>query len=244
MYGYIYKTTNLLNGKIYIGQHKSDLFDTDYYGSGKYFRRALKKYGKDNFSVEILEWCDSKELADEREVYYIQKSNSRNPSIGYNIAYGGEGGDLVTCLPEDERKRFSDMVSEFNRLGITGNKCNHLSEEHKRKISESNTGKKMSAHAVEAHRLKVKGLPAWNKGLTADDPRVAKYVRKKGEFHHTDDTRKRISEHTKGVKKPKVSEKMRGRKWMHNNNHTVMVFEHEIEQYKAQGYLEGRGKIR
>lgn len=244
MYGYIYKTTNLINGKIYIGQHKSDSFDDSYYGSGKYFRRALQKYGRESFSVEILEWCESKDMADEREVYYIQMFESRNSNIGYNIAYGGEGGDLVTCLPENEYKRFSDMMSEFNKQGIIGNKGKHLSEEHKRKISESNKGKKMSKQAVELHRLKVKGLPAWNKGLTADDPRVAKYVHKKGEFHHNDETKRRISEHTKGIHKPKVSEKMRGRKWMHNDEHTTMVFEHEIQKYKEQGYLEGRGRIK
>lgn len=43
MYGYIYKTTNLINGKIYIGQHKSEEYDSSYYGSGKKILRALKK---------------------------------------------------------------------------------------------------------------------------------------------------------------------------------------------------------
>ena len=45
MYGYIYKTTNLINGKIYIGQHKSEEYDSSYYGSGKLIRRAIEKYG-------------------------------------------------------------------------------------------------------------------------------------------------------------------------------------------------------
>ena len=43
MFGYIYKTTNLINGKIYIGQHKSEVFDNSYYGSGKLIGRAITK---------------------------------------------------------------------------------------------------------------------------------------------------------------------------------------------------------
>ena len=46
MYGYIYKTTNVITGKIYIGKHKSNSFDVNYYGAGKIIRRALKSMEK------------------------------------------------------------------------------------------------------------------------------------------------------------------------------------------------------
>lgn len=69
MYGYIYLTTNNINGKIYVGQHKSKKFDTGYYGSGKRFVNALNKYGKENFSVDVLEWCDTSEDLDKQEMY-------------------------------------------------------------------------------------------------------------------------------------------------------------------------------
>lgn len=49
MYGYVYKTTNLINGRIYIGQHKSNGLDEQYIGSGKILGIALKKYGRRNF---------------------------------------------------------------------------------------------------------------------------------------------------------------------------------------------------
>ena len=48
-YSFIYKTTNLINGKIYIGQHTTDNINDRYLGSGVYFLRAVKKYGKKNF---------------------------------------------------------------------------------------------------------------------------------------------------------------------------------------------------
>ena len=64
MYGYIYKTTNLLNGKIYVGKHKwskEGCLDENYLGSGTYLTRAIDKYGKENFICEILDTADSLE---------------------------------------------------------------------------------------------------------------------------------------------------------------------------------------
>ena len=67
MYGYIYITVNLINGKKYIGQHKG-IFDSNYLGSGKLIRRAIKKYGKDNFIVSILEYAPTKEKLNEQTI--------------------------------------------------------------------------------------------------------------------------------------------------------------------------------
>lgn len=90
MYGYIYKTTNLINGKIYIGQKKSDKFlGQSYLGSGKVIRREIRVHGKDNFKVELLEEIDCIEEMDEREIYWIAFYNSTNKEIGYNISEGG-----------------------------------------------------------------------------------------------------------------------------------------------------------
>ncbi len=93
MYGYVYKTTDLRNNKIYIGQHKSNNFDDKYYGSGVRITRLLEKYGKENFKCEIIEECYSKDHLNEREIYWIDYLDSRNPDKGYNIASGGTWGD-------------------------------------------------------------------------------------------------------------------------------------------------------
>lgn len=55
MKGYIYETTNLINNKKYIGKHICNNFDENYYGSGVTLKRALNKYGKENFKIKILE---------------------------------------------------------------------------------------------------------------------------------------------------------------------------------------------
>ncbi len=87
----IYKTTNKLNGKFYIGQDKNN--NPNYYGSGKKIQNAIKKYGKENFVKEILEECIDENHMNEREVYWISKYNSQDRKIGYNISNGGKEGD-------------------------------------------------------------------------------------------------------------------------------------------------------
>jgi len=67
---YIYKTTNLINGKIYIGKSEKH-FNPNYYGSGILLKKSVKKYGIENFSVELIEKCDSIEELNYREKYWI-----------------------------------------------------------------------------------------------------------------------------------------------------------------------------
>lgn len=143
MYGYIYLTTNLVNKKIYVGQKKSEIFlGNKYLGSGFMLARAIKKYGRNNFNVELLEFCESKLELNEREVFYIAYYNSTNSDIGYNIATGGQGGDLG---PE-VNKRISKAV--------TGIPC---SEEKKEKLRIANTGKKASLETRRKQSQKQKG---------------------------------------------------------------------------------------
>ena len=104
MYGYIYKTTNLVNGKIYIGQHKSQVFDKEYHGSGKLIRRAFEKYGIDNFKTELLKWCETRSDINRYEKIYIHIHHSDNMFIGYNISKGGDGGDTFSGLTDAEKE--------------------------------------------------------------------------------------------------------------------------------------------
>lgn len=53
-YFFIYKTTNLINGKYYIGMHATNNLEDDYLGSGTYLRRSVKKHGKESFKKEIF----------------------------------------------------------------------------------------------------------------------------------------------------------------------------------------------
>jgi len=83
----IYKTTNKINGKIYIGQDKNDR--KNYFGSGYIIKNAIKKYGKSNFTKDILEVCNNEKELNDREYFWIKFFDSKNPKIGYNIKDGG-----------------------------------------------------------------------------------------------------------------------------------------------------------
>lgn len=84
----IYKTTNLINGKFYVG--KDEVNNPNYLGSGKILKMAINKNGITNFKKEILEVCSSKEELNEREKFWISELSAT--TLGYNIAEGGTGG--------------------------------------------------------------------------------------------------------------------------------------------------------
>ena len=85
LYGFIYLTTNLCNGKRYIGQTKRSATST-YFGSGKAIRKALKKYGAENFTREILVYAFSKNDLDFLEEHFIKEFNATNERGWYNIS--------------------------------------------------------------------------------------------------------------------------------------------------------------
>lgn len=70
MYGYIYKTTNLVNGMIYIGRHMAEAFELEkYIGSGTVLKRAINKYGIENFKCELIETAETKDELNRKERY-------------------------------------------------------------------------------------------------------------------------------------------------------------------------------
>lgn len=97
---YIYKITNKINGRWYIGKHNGS--DPNYMGSGKLLKQAYEKYGKENFEKTILEFCQSEEELNFREQYYISETNAVNDKLSYNLAKGGNGGDLSNFIPYDK----------------------------------------------------------------------------------------------------------------------------------------------
>ena len=147
MYGYIYLTTNTVNNKKYIGQHLGE-FTTEYLGSGKILKQAIDKYGKENFTVILLDIANSKEELDNLEKKYIEEYNALYEDNFYNIHEGGTGGNTKQGYSFDEYKNYISKESKSHK-GIKNNVNNskennpmynkHQSELSKLKISNSNT---------------------------------------------------------------------------------------------------------
>jgi len=120
---YVYKTTNLITKKIYIGKRsrKNNRFGKNYFGSGKIISAAIKKYGIENFTKEVIEYCEVK-LLNEREKYWIAYFNSTDKTIGYNITNGGDGGytgpawNLGKSLSEEHRRKVSENHADISGI--------------------------------------------------------------------------------------------------------------------------------
>ena len=91
----IYKTTNKVNNKIYIGKHTITSNNDNYLGSGIALKNAIELYGKENFIRETLEIVNENNWI-EREKFWIKKLKSTDDDIGYNIHPGGNSGPILS----------------------------------------------------------------------------------------------------------------------------------------------------
>ena len=109
-YGFVYITENMINHKKYIGQKKYDKDNSweTYLGSGTLLRRAVAKYGKENFSRTIIDRASTRDELNEKEMFWIKFYNATGSHEFYNIASGGTGGDTVAGFSKEEYRLFTE----------------------------------------------------------------------------------------------------------------------------------------
>jgi group I intron endonuclease len=163
--GVIYKITNKVNHKIYIGQsvdwrmrwsqHKSRARRNN--GRNEHLYAAMRKYGIENFSIEIIDTCESQQDLDKKEIEWIDKLQSTDIAIGYNHKAGGDGGKLT---PEYRERLKGKKFSLETRQKISeSNKGKSIPLETRRKISEKLTGKRQPRDVVD--RRSASNREAW-----------------------------------------------------------------------------------
>ena len=191
MSNYVYAIINRINLKLYFGSHSWDGegLDPNYYGSGKLIKRAVKKYGKDNFIVYPIKFYNSVEECRKAEEELLTKYNIANNQYCYNIKnaavgwtsedvtgekhpqYGKRGKDSHSYgrhHTEDTKRKMSQAKKGRTHTENTRNKMSQahkgkkLSEDTKRKLSRANKGKTIS----EETRKKLSQV---NKGKTASE---------------------------------------------------------------------------
>ena len=153
MFFTIYKTTNTINGKYYLGKHQTNNLEDGYLGSGILLINAIKKYGRDSFIKEILFVFDNEVDMNAKERELITEEIVRSKKT-YNKGIGGEGGPHFKGKTHSLKMR-KDLSEKIKSLG------SKISEEGRKKISENNskriiseeTKKKLSERAFERWRM-------------------------------------------------------------------------------------------
>ena len=115
----VYKITNNINNKIYIGVHQTKDVNDDYMGSGKVLKRAINKYGVKYFIKEILYECETQEEMLQRETDIVNKEFVRRKDT-YNINLGGYGG--FYCLNDGSKEHIERCTKGGKRGGKTSGK--------------------------------------------------------------------------------------------------------------------------
>jgi group I intron endonuclease len=146
----------------YVGMTSRTIEESkEYYGSGIYIKRVIKKLGKDVFKKEIIEICDNVELLKEQEKYWIKILNTKHPN-GYNLTDGGDG--VINLCEESMKSRIEKLKlivgekhphygkkrSEETKLKMRLSQLGKTqTQETKQKLREINLGKPMPAHVKE-----------------------------------------------------------------------------------------------
>jgi hypothetical protein len=118
MIGYIYKTTNNINGWLYIGQHLNTKFNKNYKGSGIRIKEAFRQYGYENFTTKIIDTANTIEELNKKEKHYI-RLHKMLPNC-YNVAKGGEGSKWIYVDLENKRIFYSlEELSDYTKYSIS-----------------------------------------------------------------------------------------------------------------------------
>ena len=190
---YVYEITNLVNGMKYIGKRtcKCSIEDDNYMSSSSLVKKAIKKYGIENFKKDIIFICETEEEAYKKEEYYIALKNAVVDRNYYNLCGGGKG-----IGSGENNHRFGKKITERHRkILIESNKGKVMSDESKLKMSKYWKGKRVG-----------ESNPFYGKTHTEE-------ARKKMSIASSSKTmskeaRKKISEALKGEKSPRYGKSL------------------------------------
>lgn len=211
MFHYVYRITNRLDGKIYIGCHSTKNLNDDYMGSGYRIRRAIRHHGVENFEKEILSFHESREeMLDEERRLVSEEFVLREDT--YNIVIGGGGGS--TTLTNGFRGKKHNPLSNLKRSEFSKNQQMMLSEEDK-----------------EAIRNKIKSSVA----KTYKEGRTPNFKGKK----HSEETKKTIGR-INSLTQSGSGNSQYGTRWINDGHRAIKIRSYDMDSYLERGFKLGR----
>ena len=149
MYGYIYKTENMITHDIYIGKKALPNFRKTYHGAGKRIKKDIEKYGKENFSTEMICEAENSEELNALEIENIEKYKLQYGDQCINSAKGGDGGNTLQYASDEKKDKFRKTMTEINQK-----RCR--SEEFRQKTGERMKKKYEDPEERKKHSDKIK----------------------------------------------------------------------------------------
>lgn len=253
--GIIYKWTNKINNKSYIGQtideqgRKKDHIRCKY---KCYFHNAIKKYGIENFDYEVIEYVKESQLS-EREIYWISYYDTHNKEKGYNLTEGGEGTRGFSHGFTDEVK---NRLSETHKGLIPWNKgkTGIYSEETLRKIGERDHKACWTEELRQKQSNKLKGKPSPNKGKKLSEETKKKLSESVKQSFKDNNVSEKLSKILKGKPSKRKgnhydpnkihSETMKNKIHINNGEISKMVDKEKIGEFLNNGWKLGRLPIK
>lgn len=198
---YVYKITNLINKKIYIGLSTlEDKYSVEnYYGSGILIKRALEKYGKKNFKKEIVFESNDIEEIKKEEIRLITEIHNKGIE-NYNIAEGGQTGNWTEHKTEEEleeiKNKMINSLKKYYKENDVWNKGKTLDYGHK--ISKALKGRTVPREVVEKQRKANTGKRRTDK----QKKNISKGIKEAYKHGFSDEHKKAISKALTGRKLP------------------------------------------
>ena len=241
MFGYVYLTRDLSNGKLYVGKHQSSKISLNYHGSGA----KITKIKNENLETTLLATGVDLEHLAELEEFFISYYNTADPEVGYNIrTRGGDGGwygkdgnniNSKKSTTKKSRQEKSPMCIEFYlKKGMTEEEAKEAIEKHKELLSE---------------RCKDKtsvSIQYWlDRGFSEEEAKEKVHKRQQTfslevciEKYGEVEGRKRWQERQEKYSAA-MKGKNKGRIYVNNGNERHFIKPEELETYLAKGYKKG-----
>lgn len=257
--GYIYKTTNLVNNKIYVGKRQKSYFDKNYIGSGKKLKSAITHYGTNVFVCEVLQWCYTVAELNTAEQIWIKNLKATNTDIGYNISDGGNGGDIFNTLSEEQQQAIRQKLKQSDTGKGTRGKyriykgnvtkyilpeelneylakgwIHALNPELAKKQGDARRGKKQSKDWIKKRCNAI-----WNKSEKEIQELKDKHSKAaKAQMANTSKEQRQLN--AKKARQASLA-KLNGCKaiWIHKNNMRKLVAENSIDEWVSLGWKRG-----
>ena len=210
----VYKITNKINSKIYIGVHKTSNINDDYMGSGKHLKSSQEKYGIENFKKEIIEVFETKEMMFQYESILVNEDFIKDPNT-YNLKLGGTGG-----------------FDYINSLGGQGARLNqNLSLISRKRGIENSHKTRRENKSIEIKRVNTLYTKYGN------DYFGKMFKGKK----HSDESKKKMSISQQGKQKGEKNSQF-GTTWIYNLELKLSkkIKKTDLPNYISQGWLKGR----